>query len=453
MVEVGDRVLCETPCSKPLSQGRYEIAMKKVRYMSKSDAVNVTGGMNPVSWKLDPDFGWLTVKSDPSGFDITVNGEEIGKTPLEACEMSPGSYEVLITNNRYHATGRRIIIERGEREVLEVAPVPRNGAVKVEAIDGEGNAVEGDVYVNGKKTGRTYETLTLLIGACEVEVRSPHGSWKGRADVREKKVATVKAEIKSLITGTSAAGFEMVLIQSGTFTMGSPSSEPSRYSDEKQHRVTLSKPFYLSATEVTQSRWKQVMGNNPSRFKGDNLPVEGVSWFDAVKFCNALSKREGLNPAYTISGISVSWNKSSDGYRLPTEAEWEYACHAGTTTPFNTGRCLSADEANYNGKRPLKGCPKGNYRAETVPVSSFDPNRWGLYDMHGNVCEWCWDWYKKYSGTVTDPSGPAEGGDRVVRGGSWFDGGRHVRSAIRIRGAPGIRSRSDDVGFRLARGH
>ncbi|MHC6202281.1 SUMF1/EgtB/PvdO family nonheme iron enzyme [Breznakiellaceae bacterium SP9] len=212
---------------------------------------------------------------------------------------------------------------------------------------------------------------------------------------------------------------DMVRIPAGTFTMGSPTSEPSRISDEVQHSVTISKAFYMGKYEVTQKEWVSVMGSNPSGFKGDNLPVECVSWFDVIDYCNKRSVKEGLTQAYTRNGDTVTWNRNANGYRLPTEAEWEYACRAGTATPFSTGSNITTSQANYNGDYPYNGNSKGTYRGETTPVGSFAPNNWGLYDMHGNVLEWCWDWYGDYSSSSqTDPMGAASVSDRVWRGGS-----------------------------------
>jgi formylglycine-generating enzyme required for sulfatase activity len=191
------------------------------------------------------------------------------------------------------------------------------------------------------------------------------------------------------------------------------------------------------------------MGSNPSYFKGDNLPVEQVSWYDAVEYCNQRSQREGLTPAYMRSGDKVTWNRSANGYRLSTEAEWEYACRAGTTTPFSTGNNITTDQANYKGKKPYNGNPKGTYRKKTTPVGSFAPNPWGLYDMHGNLWEWCWDWYGSYAGgSQTNPEGPATGANRVLRGGGWYYYGRYLRCACRSSNDPS--SRHNILGFRLA---
>jgi formylglycine-generating enzyme required for sulfatase activity len=248
-------------------------------------------------------------------------------------------------------------------------------------------------------------------------------------------------------------GDDFVLIRGGTFTMGSPASEPERGTDETQHRVTVG-DFYIAKSSVTQRDYAALMSNNPSEFKGDNLPLENVSWFDAVRFCNARSAREGLTPAYTISGETVTWNRAANGYRLPTEAEWEYACRAGTTTPFNVGNNITDREANfynnYGYNNNSSGRVTGGYRGRTTEVNSYRANSWGLFDMHGNVADWCWDWYGEYgTAAQTNPQDAASGTLRVNRGGGWNDFPKHIRSAYRAATPPG--NNSFNLGFRLAR--
>ncbi|NCC53558.1 MAG: formylglycine-generating enzyme family protein [Spartobacteria bacterium] len=225
----------------------------------------------------------------------------------------------------------------------------------------------------------------------------------------------------------------MVYIEPGTFMMGSPKDEAKRDKDETQHRVKLTEGFWIGKYEVTQEQWQRVMGSNPSQFKGTRNPVEQVSWEDSQEFIRKLNSRV-----------------TDGGFRLPTEAEWEYACRAGATTPFAFGDCLDTSDANYDGNYPMPGCSKGQYRKKTLSVGSLRANAWGFYDMHGNVWEWCQDWYGDYpSGNVTNPSGPGSGEDRVLRGGSWYSYAWHCRSADRSRYAPG--SRDDTLGLRLAR--
>jgi formylglycine-generating enzyme required for sulfatase activity len=232
--------------------------------------------------------------------------------------------------------------------------------------------------------------------------------------------------------------------------MGSPSSEPERFNEEgPQHQVTVS-AFYMGKYQVTQAEFEAVMGTNPSNFKGANLPVNMVHWSEAVEYCNRLSQQEGLTQAYSISGSSVTCDWNASGYRLPTEAEWEYACRAGTTTPFSTGNNITTDQANYNGDYPYNNNATGIYRITTTPVGSFAPNPWGLYDTHGNLFEWCWDWYGSYSsGAQNNPRGPVSGVVRISRGGSWSDTGTVLRSAY--RGVINPSGRLNFLGFRVAR--
>jgi len=234
---------------------------------------------------------------------------------------------------------------------------------------------------------------------------------------------------------TNSIGMTFMYIPSGTFMIGSPPNEPNRDNDESQHRVTISKPFYIQTTEVSQGQWRRVMGDNPSHFKncGDDCPVENVTWKDVQEFIRKLNQMEGI-----------------DRYRLPTEAEWEYACRAGTTTPFYTGTCISTEQANYDGNYPMPGCPRGEDRKKTFRVGSFQPNSWGLYDMHGNVWEWCQDWYGDYpTGQVTDPKGPSSGDSRVIRGGSWGGNAGGCRSTNRDGDDPDFRF--SRLGIRVAR--
>lgn len=243
---------------------------------------------------------------------------------------------------------------------------------------------------------------------------------------------------------------DFILLNAGTFTMGSPVNEPWREADEVQHTVTLD-GFYLSKYEVTQADYQALTGRNPSSFSGANRPVEMVSWYDAVRYCNALSERDGLTPAYSINNEDVTWNKEADGYRLPTEAEWEYACRAGTTTPFSTGGNITVEQSNWYSSYPyIEGEGGGTYRRQTVDVDNFEPNAWGFYNMHGNVSEWCWDYYAPYSTQEqNNPAGAARGRNRVARGGGWYDYAKHVRSAYRSVAPPDYVDYKR--GFRIAR--
>lgn len=243
---------------------------------------------------------------------------------------------------------------------------------------------------------------------------------------------------------------DMVLIPDGSFQMGN-TGEYSGESDEKPvHSVTISKAFYMSKYEVTQKQYQAVMGTNPSNFKGENLPVEMVTWYNAVAFCNALSQLEGRTPCYTINGTNVTCNWDANGYRLPSEAEWEYAAKAGTTTDFHNGSLTNPDCSPLDNNLDKIGWYCGNENTKTREVGQKQPNAFGLYDMSGNVWEWCWDWYTSYTNvTLTDPKGPTMGSYRVYRGGSWIYYTFRCRSAYRNYDTPD--SRYFDIGFRIVR--
>jgi len=290
-------------------------------------------------------------------------------------------------------------------------------------------------------TGLSYQAVSLQPDTTYYFAVAAYGKDSGGQTLNSQR--SQQAQIKTLTGGgtggdiTNSLNMSFKLIQGNTFMMGSPTSDTNAYSAEKpQHQVTLSS-FYMQTTEVTQGQWKAVMGNTIAPYFtacGDTCPMENISWNDIQTFLTALNSR-------------------GDGtYRLPTEAEWEYAARGGTSTWFAFGNCLSSDQANYDGRYPLTGCTSGQYRAKTVPVMSFAPNAFGLYDMHGNVWEWVQDWYSSSyytTSAVTNPTGPSTGSGRVLRGGSWNSIAQGCRSAYRYYGSPGYRSYS--FGFRLVR--
>jgi len=313
-----------------------------------------------------------------------------------------------------------------------------------------GDEDEYQVKVRGSSDGgRTY-TLPMKSVSGDVgrSVRPGRGKriiWKALNDAGELEgdafvfeVGTVAAPGKRVSgpgkTFANSIGMKFVYIPPGAFTMGSRLQERGRDLDETLYRVTLTKGFYMGVTEVTQRQWKAVMGKNPSGLKkcGDDCPVEEVSWDDVQEFIQALKQLEGTGK-----------------YRLPTEAEWEYACRAGSTTAFASGT-ISQVGCSYDPNLDAMGWYCGNSGEEPHPVASKKPNAWGLYDMHGNVGEWCQDRYGAYpSDPVTNPTGASRGSIQLIRGGNWWGFAKRCRSANRDQAFASRRSTT--VGFRLVR--
>ena len=273
-----------------------------------------------------------------------------------------------------------------------------------------------------------------------------------------------------------SAGMTLALIDPGDFLMGSQPRETGRRPDETQHHVRITKPFLMGRFEVTQQQFREVMKFEPSWFSKTGggkakvgaadtrrYPVDSATWFDAVAFCNALSKLDGYPNYYRLADIKKEGSSivaakvtiaGGNGYRLPTESEWEYACRAGTEGPYHyqgsgNGKLSNVQGRTYTG---YGGRVKGPNLKRTTTVGSYKPNAYGLYDMHGNVAEWCQDWYARSYPTAkvnVDPRGPASGYHRVLRGGSWLVNETSARSAARLSHTP--RERKYYTGFRVAR--
>ncbi|MCE9568260.1 MAG: SUMF1/EgtB/PvdO family nonheme iron enzyme [Planctomycetes bacterium] len=267
----------------------------------------------------------------------------------------------------------------------------------------------------------------LLATCCEPEAHPERKAWQARVvELIGVGVRLCLPQREVVLTDGGLITFSY--IPPGTFLMGGNVTD-----DEKPvHKVTLTKGFYLGVHPVTQALWKAVMGKAPSHFKGEARPVEQVSWTDCQKFCKKLSK--------SLKGLGK--------VGLPTESEWEYACRAGATSDFHFGDVITTDFANYDGNHVWNDSPKGKYRETTTDVGSFPANPWGLYDMHGNVWEWCEDWYESYPPSdQADPKGSANGDYRMLRGGSWDYVPVNCRAACRDKFSPAYSY--FNVGFRV----
>jgi len=380
----------------------------------------------------------LRISANVSGARVYIDGADKGLTPVTLEAIQPGRYTIKVVKKGYEPYEERVLASPGK--VLEVwaylESVVTTGSISLSGSP-EGARVYLDGYYSGKLPG-TIEQVepgrhTIMV------TKTGYRDWMEKVRVAAGEMVYLEADLEEELEEaaeprlgakkfTNSIRMEFVLIPAGEFEMGSSRRERDRDEDERQHKVTISRPFYMQTTEVTQGHWKAVMGDNPSYFKdcGDDCPVENVSWDDCQEFIRRLNQMEG-----------------TDKYRLPTEAEWEYACRAASVTKFYFGhddRKLG-DYAWY----------VGNSGEQTHPVAQKEPNAWGLYDMYGNVWEWCQDWYKKkYPWRhVSDPKGPSSGSFPVSRGGSWYSHARYCRSAARFFVSPALRYSYQ--GFRFVR--
>ena len=295
-------------------------------------------------------------------------------------------------------------------------------------------------------------------------------------EVRHRAPGIARAIMWRVRTSKST-GLETVPLTTREFLMGSPKGEGYRRTDEAQHKVRITRPFFIGVTEVTQEQYRKVMDTSPSWFSKtgggkaavdgldtSEFPVEMVTWFDAIEFCNRLSKLDGYEPYYKLAEVKKDGDaitsatvtlRGGNGYRLPTEAEWEFACRAGWGRPYNFGGYNGGKQANMKPAPDAGGYggpPSWKAVGRTTKVKSYPASGWNMYDVHGNVGEWCWDWYGSdyYANSPRDnPTGPNTGTTRVTRGGSWMVAEGSCRSASRLSLAPG--ERKDYAGFRVAR--
>jgi formylglycine-generating enzyme required for sulfatase activity len=343
--------------------------------------------------------------------------------------------------------GKIMVVNRSELDLIrQEEEFQLSGEVSDESAQSIGKKLGAQVIISGSLRGMN-AVYRFRVRALVVESAAVTASFATDLSVGDIKVNSLLQGARPVLetpvsvpvprpapaqTTPPSPGF--VRVEGGTFRMGNAT-------------VTIT-GFYMGRTEVTQKEWTTVMGNNPSRFKGENLPVECLTWYDAVEYCIKLSEREGLTPAYAISGSgnnrTVRWNRNANGYRLPTEAEWEYAAMGGNGSPGNYDYAGSnnVDEVAWH---------DGNSGGSTQDVGTRKPNGLGLYDMIGNVWEWCWDRYANDLpvGVSADPIGPSSGDYRVIRGGSWFSNGQNLRSAYRFYFNPAYGNYG--IGFRLVR--
>jgi len=434
----------EVTLTKPFYMGKYEVTQEQWEaIMGKSPSTKIKGAKLPVT-----DVSWEDCQEFIKKLNAKTNG--VYRLPTEAeweyaCRAGTATrypFGEEVTPSDANFVGSKIgkPVEVGMYKPNAFGLYDMYGNVWEWCEDWYGiYPISAVVDPKGPATG----TVRVLRGGSFDGIHgsafgsSGRGGGSGRANrhgFRLAKIADIKAVAVPMVPKSDPAKLkqeesnftsiekEMVLIPAGKFKMGSPATEKGRSNNETPHEVTLTKPFYMGKYEVTQEQWESVMGKNPSDTKGAKLPVTSVSWEDCQEFIKKLNA------------------KTNGGYRLPTEAEWEYACRAGTTTAYSFGDKITPKDANYFDS--MIGKP--------IPVGVYKPNAFGLYDIHDNVSEWCEDCYGDYPvGSVTDPKGPARGEYRVLRGGSFSSYESVARSSYRVSFTPATRYLS--VGFRLAR--
>ncbi len=376
---------------------------------------------------------------------IKLRKEQIGQGQLSVnlsgwsagrCLVSTGKYETKVSADKpYEEVDVPLAVMSPVKCLLTVEKVGDGSVTSSPAGVSCGTSCTMEVAV-GTKVTLTATTATPFSGSF----------WEGCSGVNDACEVTVTTAQKVGVQWGPEVRPKLVKVPKGSFTMGSPAAESGRGTDEAQHAVTLTTDFWMAESEVTQRQYRNVMGSNPSLNKGDDLPVEQVSWDEAVAYCNALSVKEKLQPCYQISGATVRWadGVKCTGYRLPTEAEWEYA--ANPVTPPRTV---------YAGSDTVDGVARysGNASSTMYGVKTKTANGRGLYDLSGNVWEWAWDWYQANYESLppTDPIGPSTGASRVIRGGSWQDTASSARVAGRNDRAPTYRYAV--LGFRFVRSY
>ena len=440
-----------TPCTiGEIASGRCDIRLRLKDYAPASQSVTVTEGMTAsVNVTLEARFAHVTINSLP-GAAIKVNGAEVGSGSYSN-NMAEGIYDIEASLAGHRPVTKQIEVIVGVPQTIELRPTPIYGMLDVNS-----NPMGANITINGKSYGDTPTSIeNLLVGDYDVVLTKPgYASVSQRVTVSENASASVdvkmqKGEMKNSqidesalsvsainltpnwsasVTPSQRAVLEklianMVKVEGSTFTMGAtPEQGNDAYEYERPaHQVTLS-DYYIGRYEVTQKEWQAVMGDNPSKFYGDNLPVDYVSWNDCQDFINKLNQLTGLK------------------FRLPTEAEWEFAARGGK----------QSKGYKYSGSDNAKNIAwyEKNSGSKPHQVGTKEPNELGIYDMSGNVGEWCGDWYGRYSSSAqTNPTGPSSGSVRVLRGGSWYYNARYCRVSDRSLYNPSARSRCD--GFRV----
>ena len=417
--------------SAMLPYGSHTYKVEAGGYISKSGSFTISSSdMTPINVSLVSAMATVSVTCPTPAVSLYVDKKSVGMAPWTG-SLKEGMHLIEAKKDGYRSKQRTINLSQQQRldvAFAELVVIQGNLSVNYKPFD-------ADVYIDGKKVGQSPRVFNgIMVGNHKVEIKKDgYGTDSKTVSILEGQTASLSGVLTTHTSSSVASGFsssgntitirvkkgisiDMVRVEAGTFTMGATPEMKDPYEDEKPtHRVTLTNDYYMGKYEVTQALWQTVMGNNPSNFKGDNLPVEKVSWDDCQEFISKLNRITGKT------------------FRLPTEAEWEYAARGG-----NKSRGYQ-----YSGSNNLLDVAwfRDNSGSKTHAVVTKQPNELGIYDMSGNVCEWCHDWYGAYSSSSqVNPTGANSGSYRVIRGGSWYFSAMYSRSSCRYEHAPGYRS-------------
>ncbi|MFN8348791.1 MAG: formylglycine-generating enzyme family protein [Spirosomataceae bacterium] len=431
-------VLMAVSCTKwELPEKCAEALPTDISISAVGNTVTASAGISSATWSLVNASGTAVNTASDTSYSFT------------STTYPNGSYTIKAGGK--NACGFSFSLQKAYSICTDVVPtdisISTNGNIVTSTIGGltaDWSLVNASGTTVNTASGTSYSFTTTTY---------PNGSYTIKAN--GKTACNTPFNLTkpyTINTPTSTSLVEMVNIPGGTFEMGDTRNEGFN-SEKPVHTVTVS-GFKIGKYEITQKQYQTVMGTNPSLSTNcDDCPLENISWLDAVAFCNALSDRESRQKVYTISGTTVSSNLSANGYRLPTEAEWEYAAGGGSSnrTRFGNGKDIADPaEMNFDGRASSKTSYSvvGEFRDMTIKTGSFAPNSLGLYDLSGNVWEWCNDWYSAYTGGAqTNPTGAATGSNRVIRGGGWLYDSVSSRVAYRTSLTPWFRT--DNVGFRV----
>ena len=414
-----------------LATGTYKIECKMASHETSLTTKEITNGMSGQTISLNaprPIYGSLNIESSPDFCDIYIDGKKVGETPMFVSELLIGRHEVKISKANYADYTETVTIAKGETKTVN-ATLSSTATVRFTC-----NAAGATLYVDGKTLGSASGSYALGYGSHSLRATAEgYDDYTSSFTVSPSNTAcaiSMKAKFdnRTLTFTVNGVTFKMLPVEGGTFTMGATAEQGSDADgdEEPTHSVTLSS-YYMGETEVTQALWQAVMGSNPSNFKGNNLPVETVSWNDCQTFINKLNQL-------------LAGQLGGKRFALPTEAQWEYAARGGK----------HSKGYKYSGSNTLGNVAwfYDNSGSTTHAVGTKTPNELGLYDMSGNVWEWCSDWYGSYgSGAQTNPTGPATGSNRVDRGGSWINWAWYCRVSSRNSSTPD--HRLNYLGFRF----